>query len=504
MNAAPSRYADWKAPADDGQMVLWPDPQTLVAETRENARLLSSTDSLIQNVPLPELRRRARRFIGHDTDAPLIGNGHQTELYHPGVWSKNALIDVAARKLQGVGFHFAVDSDAPKHLHLRWPGGSKPITDDPRIASAPWTAALDSPSPRHLQSIADRLTEAAADWDFTPAYAPFFDTLRRASLESRKLAADLSSAIHAVDWQLGLRYSELVTSPLWRSEPYLAFAHHILARADVFAADYNTALADYRARNGIKSSSRPMPDLDLDRGDDATEVPFWLDDHSTESRARAAVKRHGGEAWIEAPSGDRFMLDPALDAWEAASRLLAWCRRNNIVLAPRALTLTTFLRLLLADQFVHGIGGGRYDQVTDDVIHRHFNLDPPRFSVTTATLYFPAAAGQRRINLRPMLQEGRRIRHGLFSDNKRDLVARIDSLPRLSRQRRELFFQMHERLSAESNGPAVRQWEDRFRHAQHESQRQSALFDRELFFPLQPAERLTGMIDRYRASFSAL
>src|SRR4051794_28898033 len=112
------RYADWKAPADDGQTLIWPEPAQLLADTRENARRLSdATEVRIQHLPLSELRRAARHFIGHTTDAPLVAAGHQTELYHPGVWAKNALIDALANKLGGgaAAFHFAVDSDAPKH-----------------------------------------------------------------------------------------------------------------------------------------------------------------------------------------------------------------------------------------------------------------------------------------------------------------------------------------------------------------------------------------------------
>lgn len=494
------RYADWKAPAEDGQMLIWPDPPQLLADTRDNARRLSGANQvLIQNLPLPDLRRRARQFIGHDGDEPLIATGHQTELFHPGVWAKNALIDAAAAKLGGKAYHFAVDSDAPKHLHVRWPGGSRPITDDPRLTTAEWSGLLHSPTPRHLQHLVERLDEAAAEWSFRPAYAPFFETMRRLALESRGLASDVSNAIHAVDWDLGLRYHELVTSPLWTSEPYLAFVHHILARAGAFAADYNAALADYRARNGIKTTARPMPDLIV--RDDEVESPFWLDNEADETRERCTVVKSGNGFALTSPKGDRFEFDPAANGDDAAALLLAWCRRNAVRIAPRALTLTTFFRLFLADQFVHGIGGGRYDQVTDDVIQRHFGLEAPRFSVTTATLYFPAALSERRINLRPMLQEGRRIRHGSFSATKRDLVARIDSLPRLSRERRELFFQMHQRLAAESNGPAVQQWEQRFREARDQSQRQAALFDRELFFAIQPRERLRGMIERYGQAF---
>src|SRR5271154_3594312 len=97
-HASPNHYGNWKAPSADGELLIWPAPADLLADTLENGnRLRSANHVLIQNVPLPEIRRRLREFIGHgDEAAPLLPTGHQTELHHPGVWVKNALIDAAA------------------------------------------------------------------------------------------------------------------------------------------------------------------------------------------------------------------------------------------------------------------------------------------------------------------------------------------------------------------------------------------------------------------------
>ncbi len=501
MHTSSSRYADWKAPAEDGQMLVWPMASTLLEETRENSRRLASADSvLVQGIPLPDLRREARAFIGHFDDSPLFATGHQTELYHPGVWVKNAMINSLARQAGGSAFHLAVDTDAPKHLHLRWPGGSQAITDDEELTTAEWTSLLSPPTPRYLSDIVESVDEAAAGWSFTPSTEPFLASLRRLSLESLNLSTALTNSVHSLEWDLGLRHHALVVSPIWQCEPYLIFLHHFLARASEVAQVYNRVLGDYRAKNGVRTTARPMPDLNA--SSDEIECPFWLDDLRQGTRTRAVV-RCLKDQWTISPAagGDPCTLDPSVDGRIAAERLLKWCRANQLRIAPRALTLTLFFRLFLADQFVHGIGGGRYDQVTDDFIHGLFAFDPPRFSVTTATLYFPTAVGQRRINLHPLLQEGRRVRHGMLSSEKRTLVTQIDQLPRHSRQRQDLFFQMHQRLAAESNSPAIRHWEQKLREAQHASHLQKALFDRELFFAIQPRERLRGLIERYDAFF---
>src|SRR4051812_33001746 len=117
-------YADWKAPAEDGQLLIWPDPPEIVREARANhARLSEATKCCVQSVPVADVRKDQRHWLGHREDERLIfATGHQSELYHPGVWVKNALIHFAAEKTGGAAYHFSVDTDEPKHLHLRWPG----------------------------------------------------------------------------------------------------------------------------------------------------------------------------------------------------------------------------------------------------------------------------------------------------------------------------------------------------------------------------------------------
>src|SRR5438445_10689564 len=103
MSPHPWRYADWKAPDDDGQLLIWPDDAgTLKRQTIENHCALANAHTLIQNVELRELRRRQRQSIGHpEDDRPLIATGHQAELHHPGVWVKDVLIDALAGALGG-------------------------------------------------------------------------------------------------------------------------------------------------------------------------------------------------------------------------------------------------------------------------------------------------------------------------------------------------------------------------------------------------------------------
>jgi hypothetical protein len=502
-DASPATYADWKAPSEDGAVVIWPDGQLLIKQTRENHKHLASASRvLIQNEPLPSLRTAQRAWLGHqDDEALLFATGHQTELLHPGVWIKNALIDEAAKATGGAAYHFAVDTDSPKHLVLRWPGSSTPLSDDPAMLSADWSGLLTPPTPAHLTNIATRFNASAKDWPFQPLLGEFLHSMRRLTLEAETLDAALVNAIHEIDWKLGLRHHAMIVSPIFHSEPYLALVHHVLSRSCEFAADYNHALAEYRAENKITNPGRPMPDLKQDPL--GCEVPFWLDDLSTRTRQRAQVKRVGSGMVLHHGEGDDFELDPTRSAGEATAELLKWLRRHNLRLAPRALMLTTFLRLFVADNFIHGIGGGRYDQVTDKLIASHFRLTPPKFAVTTATLFFPTADQEQRVCLSCLQQEGHRLKHSVLGERKRAMVAAINAAPRHSLERSRAFAEMHHALTAASHGEPLLAWQRRLEEARQRDDRQQQVFDRELFYAIQPPDRLQLLIDLCRQALSS-
>lgn len=498
LSSAP-RYDRWKAPAEDGRFLLWPAAPELLAQTLQNQAALRSADAVrIHGVPLPEVRQRLREWLGHpDASQPLIATGHQTELHHPGVWAKNALIDAVAHKVGGRAVHIAVDTDAPKHLRLRWPGGSAELTD-PDDPPAAWSGQVPAPTPARLATLLTTFDAAASSWDFSTLVSRFMGTLRRESMNGANLSAALTDGNRDLDQSLGLGHETAMMSPICWSEPYLLFVHHVLARADAFIADYNGALDEFRRENKIRVAGRPMPNLKCSAS--GCEVPFWLDDLAAGTRERAAVLREEKGYSLVLRGGERFYIDPDADGWTAAGKLMLFLRRNGARLSPRALTLTSVLRLLVADQFVHGIGGGQYDQVLDKLIARHFGMEPPRFSVTTATLYFPGAAGRPRVCLPCIARDGHRLRHAILGAAKMELVRAIERAPRRSAERSQIFYSMHEELARAMSLPQFASWERELDEARGAAQKEKVLFDRELFYALQPPDRLRQMIGQYRGA----
>ena len=242
----------------------------------------------------------------------------------------------------------------------------------------------------------------------------------------------------------GLKHRAMLASPIWESRGFLMFVHHLISRAGAFASAYNAALADYRRENRIRTATRPMPDLAA--FEDSIELPLWLDELATGGRTRPtafACETCENGYVITLSNGEEFYFDAAADGFMAADQLGQWLKRNGVRFSPRALVLTMFIRLCAADQFIHGIGGGRYDQVTDRIIANYFKIEPPRFSVTTATMYLPEAAGRARICVPCIEREGMRCGTQCSGEAKREYLDKIERSPRHLRERYETFVAMH-------------------------------------------------------------
>ena len=81
--------------------------------------------------------------------------------------------------------------------------------------------------------------------------------------------------------------------------------------------------------------------------------------------------------------------------------------QRGLKVRSRALTNTLYARLFLCDLFIHGIGGGKYDEVTDDMIRRYYGIEPPEYLVLSATS-LAAAALSRPAGRLPPTPPGRR------------------------------------------------------------------------------------------------
>jgi hypothetical protein len=155
-----------------------------------------------------------------------------------------------------------------------------------------------------------------------------------------------------------------------------------------FHDTYNACVHEYRRQYGIRSRNHPVPDLA--READWYELPFWTWRSGDLTRRRLMARVTAGA--IELRGGDEAL--PALPlarevGAETTVRAFLEIQRAGFKVRSRALTNTLFARLFLADLFVHGIGGAKYDELTDEIIRRFYEFNPPGYMVLSATLRLP-------------------------------------------------------------------------------------------------------------------
>lgn len=403
-------------------------------------------------------------------DTTLFVGGHQPTLFHPGVWVKNFVVGHLARSDRGVGLNLVVDTDTLSGTAVRVPTG---YLAAPGVATIPF----DEPRPRQpweearvidrrlFSSLADRVLRALGDFGLTPLVGEFWPAAVRRLARSDSLAECLTAARSAWERRWGVANLELPVSRLCALEPFLWFAAHLLAHLPRFRAVYNETLREYRAVNRVRSRTHPVSDLrELDGW---LEAPFRVWCAGDELRRPVFARQEAGE--IRLSDGQRVFatlpLTPEKDAC-CAVRELQKLETRGIRFRTRALTTTLFTRMCFADLFVHGIGGAKYDQMTDRIVARFFGLKAPEFLTLSATVH---------------LVEG-----GLPVD-------RADEA-RLKQQLRELDYHPDRHVSAEM-GPAA---ESLAREKQRLVAEQNAVKARLHGGPLSPARESGAGYARFR------
>lgn len=448
-----AQYRSLGSPPGDGQKLVDPPYSALAGVVSENRELLATVDYDVQGRSLAELTLSARRALVARAVAytqqyrnvpsrwleaeslsstPFILSGHQPQLFHPGVWYKNFVLGRLARELGGVGLHLLIDSDLCRSISIRVPTGK---VDEPRVEAV----AYDVPSaevPYEERSIRDNATlKSFADRVVTliePLVArPLLESLWPLVLERNpaqsNLGLRLAQGRHALEETWQNETLELPQSAVCQLPEFAWFLAHVLAHLPRFWSVHNEALAAYRQSLGLRNRAQPVPDLAETNG--WLEAPFWIWTHDDPRRRPLFAQQQAGELVITDRHTHNFSLplsDDA-DASAAVEQLLALSDRG-IKIRTRALTTTLFARIVLGDLFLHGIGGARYDQVTDQIIRSFFDCTPPEFAAVSATLRLPIDRQRSAVeNGRHWKQQLRELRYHpeRFIDSQNGAAAKI-------------------------------------------------------------------------------
>ncbi len=405
-----------RAPQGDGQTLIDPPWSSLPEAVAHNRRQQFQRNYDVQGRSLADVAAGARRELleravpytsqyrdvadrlrdAHSlATAPFLLSGHQPQLFHPGVWYKNFVLGALARRIDGVGVHLLIDSDLCRSASIRVPTGT---IHEPRIEAVPYDEpAAEVPyeerairDPATLASFADRVVALIRPLVREPLIEALWPLTLKSNPRQANLGLCLAQGRHALEETWQNETLELPQSAVCQLPEFAWFVAHMLAHLPRFWSAYNDALAAYRRSNRLRNRAHPVPDLAESNG--WLEAPLWIWSTNEPQRRPLFARQSGDELLItdRASHTVGLALSSDRDAAAAVEQLLGLAS-TGIKIRTRALTTTLFARLVLSDLFLHGIGGAKYDQVTDRIAEEFFGVSLPEFATVSATLRLPIA-----------------------------------------------------------------------------------------------------------------
>ena len=386
----------------------------------ENEKILSQYSFKILNQPFQTIRKRSRKNILREAfkfsskfDSSLerkinfipqfiIQTGHQPVFFHPGIWMKNILLDALLKsfhsdKYKCLGLNIILDNDVIKDLSLFLPvcsdSGHLKLEETDFFSASQGIPFEERPLPtleqinKFTENISNKL-KPLRNKKILTNFLNFSQCLENSfhfcnqNYNNSNFGEFLGMSRRFYESEINPIYLELPFSRICNSDEFLSFFLEIIKNIEVFSRIYNDRLDEYRKFFRIKNQANPCPNLEIKKN--LIEAPFWIICNKGERRSLYILKEDNKVNLYNDFMGKILTFNK--DDSELLKKLKFNLTEMGLKIRPKALLLTLYNRLFISDLFIHGLGGAKYDQVTDEIIKEFFKVEPPRFLTTSCTL----------------------------------------------------------------------------------------------------------------------
>ncbi|MHC5061206.1 MAG: hypothetical protein ACYTFK_09000 [Planctomycetota bacterium] len=361
-----------------------------------------------------EYTRRTGFTVSHlKNEADIIVTGHQPNWHHCGIFAKNVITDKLARQTGGTAVQLVLDHDIC-NTSIFLPESDN--NDFVRFKTVPLERKqrdiplelISVPSKEELRKFIESVSKTKESfccgiWHQELHYI----------FESSVLCRNIADLITLLQTRLnaacGLEIIYLPVSLMSRSDSFANFLYSIICDAARFVRVYNQAIKNKRKTDNLKPN-QTIRLLKTDYLNNIIELPFWLV-WQTGKRASLYVSLNNRNLHIGTADSIIGTIDSSGDKKQQLIEILS---KNKCVIRPKAVTLTLFARLYLADLFVHGTGSGNYEYITDHLIGNYYRISNVNFGVATATMTLLAGAGNLNLKISKEILNYREFFFGLF------------------------------------------------------------------------------------------
>ena len=403
---------------ENRQIYLFPSPEKIDFYLRKNKDLFDKYHFKLFHRPYKLIRENCRNKLlqeaidfsqshkinfesnlkhNHHT---IIQTGHQPTFFHPGIWIKNIFLNEILKSPpdnRKIGLNIILDND-----HYREPSFNLPILFDSGFLKLEKINFLSKPT--NLPFEESSLPSFGQIKEFNKNVITKIKSLKNKNIinnfiyfskcleksrylcqqgnDKNNLGEFLGVARRYFENDINPIYLELPFSKICDSDEFLSFFWEITQNIDLFSKIYNSKLDAYRKHHKIRNKVNPLPDLLIK--DKLIELPFWVWKKGDIRKKLYILKEERSLFLYNEIYGKLICFGK--NNPKIFSRLKNVLKKNQIKIRPKALMLTLYNRLFIADLFIHGIGGAKYDMVTDGIIKEFFKVEPPYFITISATL----------------------------------------------------------------------------------------------------------------------
>ena len=476
----------FKIPQKNKQIFLSPSGDKIGSLLEENKKIFSEYSFTILNQPFREVRENCRKEIiqralkfskKYDPDIEektnpacqyIIQTGHQPVFFHPGIWIKNIFLNQLLKSHlldKSLGLNIILDNDICKDLNLSLPALSLngnltveeisflPSTFTPNLPFEEYPCPSLEVITKFTRGVIRRLKPLELEnKDIINNFKNFSRCLENSSrfcsqnYKRANLGEFLGLARQLYEKEIEPTYLEIPFSQICDSDEFLSFFLEIIKNIKSFSEIYNKKLDEYRKLFKIRNRAHPSPNLMIK--ENLTEIPFWIWKEGDERTKIFILKEEEKNYLYNASYGKIFLIEK--DGLKSLFSLKTILKQRGLKIRPKALLLTLFNRLFISDLFIHGLGGSKYDLVTDEIIREFFKVEPPHFLVVSCTLYlnFKSSPGTsdskisalkkkiRDLEFNPeryvnelSLTKKEKIQIGELTEKKTELIKKIKEIP---------------------------------------------------------------------------
>ncbi len=314
-------------------------------------------------------REEFKRFFDFEIEKNfVIASGHQTILYHPGIWVKNIFLNHLTKK--GFKTKFCEhDVDGTDRIFFYYPDKNFKIRRE-FIYYNPSRIALEYIESKEIIKNEDSIKKALKrlpEGEMEERGHLFFNIFLK-NLKNNPFYAE-SFVSSRREFEKETLYESILLSELLTSSSFSQFFTFFFINAERVFECYNKTIVEYREKYNIKNKIEPAPLLE--RNGDLIELPFFL---NLKERHRVYKK---GERLV----CDKFEIRLGNEKEEIFYNSL------TLPLRPRSLILSMYQKIFVCDLFYHGISGKNYDEATSLFIKKLFHIEPPESGVISLTLH---------------------------------------------------------------------------------------------------------------------